>query len=148
MALDDDIAVLAKVGSFQSFTTEQLRLLAFGAEALSVPAGHWLCRAGQAADGGLVLRSGSLAVMDDDGKVETRHAAPGTLVGETSLIIRTQWRLSIAAETDSQLLRLPRPLFRRILEEYPETAEAIRTALCEDIAAKVALMERHAGKFA
>ncbi|NJR13217.1 MAG: cyclic nucleotide-binding domain-containing protein [Phyllobacteriaceae bacterium] len=148
MALDDDIAILARVAPFHTFTTDQLRLLAFGAEPLSLPAGHWLCRSGQVADGGFILAEGSLAAMDDNGRPTARHSAPGTLIGETALIIRTQWTISLAAETDARLLRLPRPLFRRILEEYPETAEAIRNALCVDIAAKVALMERHAGKFA
>lgn len=40
MALDDDIRILGTVGLFESFTPEQLRLLAFGAERLVLRAGR------------------------------------------------------------------------------------------------------------
>jgi CRP-like cAMP-binding protein len=147
MALDDDIAILARVALFSELDDEQLRLLAFGAEPLDLAAGRWLCREGQIADGGFILTSGSLASVSADGTVLSRHGAPGTLVGEVSLIARVEWHASIIADTACTLLRLPRPLFRRILEEFPAAAAAMRNRLAADIAESVTLMERAARKF-
>ena len=42
MALDDHIRILSGVRLFAGFTQDQLRLLAFGAEAMNLPAGRKL----------------------------------------------------------------------------------------------------------
>ena len=104
--------------------------------------GRLLCRAGETADGGFVLVSGRLARLEGNTEtVERSFTEAGTLVGELSLITRCQWQSTIAAETACCLLRLPRPLFLRILSEYPKTASDIRKRLATDLATNVRLME-------
>jgi CRP-like cAMP-binding protein len=142
MALEDDMAVLARVSLFGTFSEEQLRLIAFGAEPYELSAGRLLCRSGETADGGFVLVSGRLARIDTNTEaVERSFAEAGTLVGELSLTTRCAWQSTIIAETACRLLRLPRPLFLRILSEYPKTASEIRQRLSADLATKVRLME-------
>lgn len=146
MALDDDIAVLARVALFASFGNEQLRLIAFGAEPYDLPNGGFLCRSGDIADGGFVLVSGKLARLNDNANsVDRTFSQSGTLIGELSLLIRCAWQNTVVAEQASRLLRLPRPLFRRILEEYPQTAFELEKILTADLSSKVRLMEK-AGK--
>jgi CRP-like cAMP-binding protein len=142
MALEDDMAVLSRVTLFSSLGEEQLRLVAFGAEPQDLAAGRLLCRAGETADGSFVLVSGRLARLEGNSEtVERIFAEVGTLIGELSLMTRCAWQSTIMAETACRLLRLPRPLFLRILSEYPKTASDIRDRMTTDLAAKVRLME-------
>jgi CRP-like cAMP-binding protein len=142
MALEDDMAVLARVTLFSNLADEQLRLVAFGAEPHDLAAGRLLCRAGETADGGFVLVSGRLARLEGNSEtVERIFAEAGTLIGELSLMTRCAWQSTLMAETACRLLRLPRPLFLRILSEYPKTAAEIHGRLTADLATKVRLME-------
>ena len=142
MALEDDMAVLARVALFTTLGSDELRLIAFGAEPHELAKGRLLCRSGETADGAFVLMSGSLArIGENSEQVERRFTEPGTLVGELSLLTRCAWQSTIMAETNCRLLRLPRALFRRILEEYPKAAFELRERLTADLSRKVHLME-------
>ncbi|MGL4406643.1 MAG: cyclic nucleotide-binding domain-containing protein [Notoacmeibacter sp.] len=145
MALDDEMAVLARVALFTNLGSEQLRLIAFGAEPYELPEGRLLCRSGEIADGGFVLVSGQLARLNDRAQtIERSFTEAGTLIGELSLLTRCAWQSTIIAAKTSRLLRLPRPLFRRILEEYPQTAIDLEKILTADLSNKVRLMEKAA----
>ena len=144
MALDDDIAILRRVALFAPLSDEQLRLLAFGAEQHTISEGRALCRAGQASDGAFVLKSGQLALADEAGNETGVATQPGTLIGETALFHRGSWQVTAVAATACTVFRLPRPLFRRILEEYPDTAEALFRQLAGDLSGQIAAFERAA----
>jgi CRP-like cAMP-binding protein len=145
MALEHDMAVLARVPMFATLGDEQLRLIAFGAEPYELLKGRRLCRAGDMADGAFVLTSGTLGRLagddDQDDQIERSFSEPGTLIGEIPLLTRCEWQSTIIAQTQCRLLRLPRPLFRRILDEYPNTALDIKERMTADLSAKVRLME-------
>ena len=142
MALEDDMAVLARVALFTTLGDEELRLIAFGAEPHELPKGRLLCRMGETADGAFVLMSGKLARLSENSeKIDRLFTEPGTLIGELSLLTRCAWQSTIIAETNCRLLRLPRALFRRILEEYPKAAFELRERLTADLSRKVRLME-------
>ena len=87
MALDDDIAILARAPLFSLMDREALRLIAFAAEHRLLRAGDVLFRRGDKSDGGFVVTKGSLAVAgkDDDAPF---IAEPGALVGQTALFLR------------------------------------------------------------
>ena len=149
MALENDMAVLARVPMFATLGDEQLRLIAFGAEPYELDEGRHLCCAGDQADCAFVLTKGTLARLagnDEEGQIERSFSEPGTLIGELSLLTRCQWQSTIIAQTQCRLLRLPRPLFRRILDEYPATALDIKERMTADLSAKVRLMELVAKK--
>jgi CRP-like cAMP-binding protein len=142
MALDDDIAVLARVTLFAPLDRQALKLIAFGAEPHALAAGRMLGRAGEMADGGFVLVSGTLARLDvTDEIAEKAFTKPGTLFGELSLLARCAWAATYRAETECMLLRVPRPLFRRVLEEYPETAAMLEASIRADLTEKLRQME-------
>jgi CRP-like cAMP-binding protein len=151
MALENDMAVLARVPLFATLGDDQLRLIAFGAEPYDLMQGRLVCRAGDIADGAFVLTSGTLGRLADDTggdteTVERSFTEPGTLIGELSLLTRCEWQSTIIAQSQCRLLRLPRPLFRRILDEYPNTAADIKERMTADLSAKVRLMEAVAKK--
>ncbi len=133
MALDDDIGILSSVELFSVLTQEQLRLLAFGTERLKLPSGRALYHEGAAADCAFVVISGQVTLFtEQDGQrfMLSQHGE-GSVLGELALISQTTRLTSAMAETEVELMRLNRTLFRRILEEYPDVAAALHTRLAQ-----------------
>jgi CRP-like cAMP-binding protein len=149
LALDDDIRTLSGVSLFGSFTQDQLRLLAFGAESMRVPAGKDLCREGEPADGAFLVVSGTVSLFHEreTGRASVGRAGAGSLIGEFALIAETTHLTGAAALTDLELLKINRRLFRRILEEYPETAVALHRRMVENFKKMVAEIERVGRRF-
>lgn len=150
MALDDDIRILSTVGLFEGFADEQLRLLAFGAENTRLPADRKLYREEDEADSAYVVVSGRIVLYrETDGeRIVIGSAEPGAILGELALIADTKRLTSASAETDSEVLRLNRKMFRRILEEYPDLAIQLHRRIAEELHALVARIEELAPRFA
>jgi CRP-like cAMP-binding protein len=149
MALDDHIRILSGVRLFEGFTQEQLRLLAFGAEAMRLPAGKKLFREDDDADSAYIVTRGRVALFrEHDGQhVEIGSADAGSVLGEMALIADSRRLTSAEAATDAEVLRINRSMFRRILEEYPETAERLRAVIIEDLQALIRRIEQVGEKF-
>ncbi len=150
MALDDDIRILSTVGLFEGFTAEQLRLLAFGAENTRLPADRKLYREEDEADSAYVVISGRIVLYReaDDGRIVIGSAGPGAILGELALIADTKRLTSASTDTDSEVLRLNRKMFRRILEEYPDLAILLHRRIADELQALVARIEKLAPRFA
>lgn len=134
MGLESDIALLGTVPLFANMTREQLRLLAFGAEHRWLSAQETLFREEARADGGFVIVSGEISLMSRDKRDLFGAVGPGTLIGELSLIAETRRHSTAVATQDSEVIRIGRQLFRRLLEEYPEVAIAIQAQLTAELA--------------
>ena len=150
MALDDDIRILSGVELFSELNAEQLRLLAFGAEVARFRAGREIYREGITADCAYVVVAGTVVLYrDHEGEaVVVSRVRPGAILGELALIAPTTRLTYAAAETDVELIRLNRALFRRILEEYPEAAFRLHQRISENLHAFLQDIERVAPKFA
>lgn len=135
MALDDDIRVLSGVGLFEGFTHEQLRLMAFGAERISLEAGQKLYAEGAPADCAFVVVEGQVELYRQRG--ETRQTLSvreaGAILGELALIAESERLTSADARTDIRVIRLNRSMFRRILEEFPDTAIKLQRRITADL---------------
>ena len=124
MALDDDVRTLSGVELFSGFTQDQLRLLAFGAETTRLAQDKKLYREDDEADSAYVVVKGRVVLYREaDGeRITVGTAGPGAMLGELALIADTKRLTSASAETDVEIIRLSRKMFRRILEEYPDLA--------------------------
>ncbi len=149
MALDDDIRILSDVRLFQGFTQEQLRLLAFGAETTLLQAERKLYREDDEADSAYIVVSGSIVLYreQDGAGVPVAMAGPGTILSELALIADTKRLTSASAATDSEVIRLSRKMFRRILEEYPEIAEQLYQRISDEFQAMIRRLEELAPRF-
>jgi CRP-like cAMP-binding protein len=149
MALDDDIRILAGVSLFKGFTPEQLRLLAFGAETLKLSAGRDLYQEGEAADSAYIVARGRIVLYREraEGRVYREHAGAGVMLGELALIAESTRLTSARAEVDTELLRLNRKLFRRILEEFPELAMMLHDRILATLQTMLERIEQLAPKF-
>lgn len=150
MALDDDIRILSGVGLFAGLSAEQLRLLAFGAESVRFQAGREIYREGAVADCAYVVVSGKVVLYrDHDGEaLAVSRLGEGGILGELALIAETKRLTYAAAETDIEVIRLNRTLFRRILEEYPEAAAELHRRMTEELQLFLRKIERLSSRFA
>ncbi|PWV98249.1 hypothetical protein DFR52_105230 [Hoeflea marina] len=147
MALIEDIALLNRVDLFRELGEDKLRLIAFGAERRRLQPGQVLFRQDAPADCAFVVADGKFeltqAGRDGTGAV-IGTAGPGTLLGEIAMISPVTRSMSAIALESSEIMRINRPLFRRMLEEYPEIAEIIRRRL----AGSLEQLSRDIGKLA
>ena len=121
MSLDSDIRALERTALFGGFGKEPLRLLAFSAERRFLDVGDVLFNRGDAAEGGLVIVSGSLAISvgtDDPEMV----VGEGALIGEVALLAQTARSSTAIAREPTEILVISRQNFLRMLEEFPDIA--------------------------
>lgn len=127
MSLAQDIAILKKIPMLADFQDDQLRLLAFSAEALEYLDGQTLFDEGERADGGLVIAEGevSLQLRQKSGFAETDKVPTGSLLGESALLIETRRPCRAVAIGRVRVIRIRRALFKRMIQEYPELARQL-----------------------
>ena len=128
MAIDDDISFYERVPTLGLLGRQALRILAIGAESRYVHGGDVLFNVGDEADGAYVIQEGSflLAVSEDDEGVQV---GPYTLLGELALLTETKRPVTATALEPSTVLRIPRSLFFKMLEGFPDAARKLRDLL-------------------
>lgn len=144
MSLDRDISLLSRVPLFSELSTEQLRLLAFSAVRLELPAGQVLFREGQPASSGYVVSFGALELTTgkDARKPAVVTCEVGSLIGEIALFIETRRPATATAVVSSEVLEVDRKLVTRMLNEYPHVALRLRATLVERLTATVGELGR------
>ena len=128
MALSDDIRLFSQLPLFQGMGDEQLRLIAFGADRRHITAGQTLFREKSPAECAYVVTGGSFELTTLDQKGVSRVEAvvqPGTLLSELALVTLVERKYTAVALEDSDVIRITRSLFHRLIEEYPEAARLI-----------------------
>jgi CRP-like cAMP-binding protein len=132
MPLEDDIEFLENVPTLALLGRPALRILAIGTETKKIPSGAVLFYAGDLADCGYVVQEGSFMLEDDrPGKHEETHVGRGALLGDLALITDTVRTETATAQEPSVVIRIPRSLFLKMLEGYPEAARSLRDAMAE-----------------
>ena len=126
MTIEDDIAFLGQVPIFRRLGADALRILAIGAESYSVNAEEVLFTAGEPADCAFIVQQGSFALTPQRQGEGESVATPGTLLGETALLVDTVRPASAVAREDSTVLRISRTMFLKMLESYPDAAQRLR----------------------
>lgn len=135
MALKDDIALFMRLSIFEGLSEEHLRLLAFGAERRRLEKGHVLFRQGAAADSAFVVTMGHLRLTmhsPSGGERVIGDAAAGSILTEIAMIADAERHFTATATEESEVIRISRMLFHRMLEEYPEVAVATDRRLREN----------------
>lgn len=150
MALNDDITLLSKVPLFNGFSDEMLRLIAFGAERKSVARNRPLFHEGSSADCAFVILSGRFKLLkrNREGKPEQiGEAETGDLLGELAIVSTASRKMTVVALEDSEVMRIHRPMFRRMMEEYPEIASLLRERIQRNLSAMLQEIDQLAWRF-
>jgi CRP-like cAMP-binding protein len=151
MALKDDIALFQQLSIFEGLSDDHLRLLAFGAERRRLEKGHVLFRQGAAADSAFVITKGKLRLsmhaVSGGGERPLGEAGPGSILTEIAMITEAERHFTATALEESEVIRISRILFRRMLEEYPEVAQATDRRLRENFSRLVTAAQTSAEKY-
>jgi CRP-like cAMP-binding protein len=128
MTIEDDIAFLERVPSFAILGRDALRILAIGAESRYVHVGEVLFTVGDPADAGYVIQDGSFMLKTDNTEASAAEmtVTRGALLGELALLTETTRPVTATAAEPSTVIRVPRSLFLKMLEGFPEAARRLR----------------------
>src|SRR5262245_25785328 len=125
MTIEDDISFFERVPTLSQLGRQALRILAIGCESRHLHGGEVLFLAGQDADAGYVVQSGRFVLSgSEDGKEVT--VGPLTLLGELALFTETRRPATATALEPATVLRIPRPLFVKMLDSFPAAARKLR----------------------
>ncbi|MBZ0216699.1 MAG: cyclic nucleotide-binding domain-containing protein [Fimbriimonadaceae bacterium] len=138
MSLDRDVQLLKKVALFDVLDVEQLKLLAFNAELRRFRAGEILFEEGDPAAAAFVIIDGEVSLTRSEASpsADIRYFGPGTILGEMAMIANSNRPATARAETHGEMFVIPRRLFHRILDEFPDTAARLQ----KKIAARLRLV--------
>ena len=125
MAIEDDIGFFERVPTLAMLGRQALRILAIGAETRYIHGDEVLFRAGDEADGGFVIQEGRFRLSSPDDEREVT-VGPYTLLGEIALFTETRRPTTATALEPSTVLLIPRPLFIKMLDSFPDAARKLR----------------------
>lgn len=131
MSIEDDISFLERVPTLSLLGREALRILAIGAESRYVHDGDVLFREGEVADAGYVVQEGAFTLASGNARIgiAPTTVGPGALIGELALLTETVRPATATATEPSSVIRIPRKLFLKMLEGYPDAAGRLREVI-------------------
>ena len=150
MALTDDISLLSQVPLFENFNDEMLRLIAFGSERKKVAKNRPLFHEGSSADCAFVIMSGHFKLLQRDrrGKpIQVGEADKGDLLGELAIVSAANRKVTAMAVEDSEVMRIHRSMFRRMMEEYPEIAVVFSDRIKQNLAKMLSEINQLSSRF-
>jgi CRP-like cAMP-binding protein len=130
MTIEDDISFFERVPTLSQLGRQALRILAIGAESRYIHGGEVLFSAGDEADGGFVIQEGRFSLSSDEfGEGRDVTVGPFTLLGEVALFTETRRPTTATALEPSTVMCIPRLLFLKMLESFPDAARSLRDIL-------------------
>lgn len=136
MALSDDMRILGALPLFQGLEPDQLRLIAFGSEHRPISAGQTLFRERSPAECAFVILSGRFELLNigrDGQSQQAAIATPGMMLSELALATMVERKYTAVALEEGEVLRIPRPLFHRLLEEYPALGRIMQERIRQNL---------------
>jgi CRP-like cAMP-binding protein len=126
MPIEDDIAFLERVPTLGQLGRQALRILAIGAETRYIRAGQVLFSAGDDADGAFIVQQGRFSLAPAGGEDGAITVGPYALLGELALFTEMRRPATATALETATVLRIPRPLFIKMLDSFPAAARKLR----------------------
>ena len=125
MTIEDDIAFFERVPTLSILGRQALRILAIGAETRYIHGGEVLFTAGDEAEGAFVIQEGRFSLVASEDAQDVT-VGPFTLLGEVALFTETKRPITATALEPSTVIRVPRSLFLKMLEGFPDAARRLR----------------------
>lgn len=118
---------LRKSPLFEGLSDDELQQLVDHAQPVSLRAGEYLMKQGDAGDAAFVVVSGEFEVTKQSGqsviKIDVRN--PGDVLGEMALLSRSPRSASVVAVTDCEVLRISPEAFENLLSTSSTAALAV-----------------------
>jgi CRP-like cAMP-binding protein len=125
-SIEDDISFLESVPLFRLVGRSPLRVIAMGAETQIVHESQVLFDDPDVVDAGYVVKHGRFGLRGARETDPAFIAGSGALLGELVLISETVRPSPVTALELSTVIRIPRLLFIKMLDGYPDAALRLR----------------------
>ncbi len=138
MALSDDMQLLSALPLFHGLEQDELRLIAFGAEHRNLGPGQILFRERSPAECAFVVVRGQFELSNTGRDGQPQVAAivgSGTMLSELALATMVERKYTAVALDETEVMRIPRQLFHRLLEEYPRLAGIMQDRIRQNLVA-------------
>ena len=133
------------LGALQTLTAAQTELLIAHAQRRPIGRGEVLFRAGELAEAFFLVTRGVLACSSDGDLTVYREARSGQAVGEPAFFCGGDYRETVTALRDGEVLEISRLAYARALEADPGIAAAFLGLLAERLHVKDTRRERRPG---
>ena len=117
---------VATVPLFQEAPRARCIQVAQLAHRLGVPAGKGLAREGELASEFFVIMDGTASVLRDGEVVRQLH--PGDFFGEIALVGKPYRTATVVANSEMEIVVMPRHEFRTMLARFPRIAATVLTS--------------------
>ncbi|KAB2850970.1 MAG: cyclic nucleotide-binding domain-containing protein [Hyphomicrobiaceae bacterium] len=123
---------------FQGMDAAALESIAKISERLTAARGQVLARSGDAAAGAILIVNGTARSERPGDNPAIRQLEPGTLIGELAMLVETTFAVTVVAETDMRLMRIPRCELYRLMGEEGRIAAHFAAKIGERLQSLVA----------
>ncbi len=131
-----DAEFLRNVHVFAALEPALLERIAALATDVSLRRGEWLFRQGEPADGLYVVRVGHLEVFAEGSEAQAINTLTrGAVLGELALLSGSERSASIRALRDTEILKIDKAHFDRLLSDEPELALGLTRTLSRQLQA-------------
>jgi CRP-like cAMP-binding protein len=131
VARDEKLDLLRRIPLFGGFDKRRLERLGMLADEVDVPADKPLMRQGEIGSDMMVIVSGRVSVERDGHKLNT--LGPGDFFGEIALLGGGPRTATVTSQEPTRLLVLTHREFHSLMDEFPEVASQVLTALADRI---------------
>jgi CRP/FNR family cyclic AMP-dependent transcriptional regulator len=131
VARDEKLDLLRRIPLFSGFDKRRLERLGMLADEVDVPAGKALMRQGDNGTEMMVIVSGRVSVERDGQRLNTLGA--GDFFGEIALVDGGPRTATVTSEEPTRLLVLTHREFHALMDEFPEVAGQVLSALAHRI---------------
>jgi CRP/FNR family cyclic AMP-dependent transcriptional regulator len=127
MAVNTDMELLRAIPLFVGVADPHLQLISFSSQPVYFRKGDWIIRKGEAGDAAYLLLTGhaNIYIGNEAEGLPVASASLGALVGEMAMIAPISHPVSVFAASDIKAKRIPRSLFQRLSEEFPDFSRVI-----------------------
>ena len=124
MSLKDEVELLRRVPLFAEVPPAKLKLLAFTSDKITCAAGQILFNQGDEGDAAYVVLSGSADVLinSPSGQIRVETVGANAIVGEIAILCSVVRTATIKTTAPTELLRIRKDHFLRLLAEFPDLA--------------------------
>ena len=129
MSVAEAVNILHRTAVFGGLSDDRLNILAFSGERRKFTPGDEIANAGDEPARCIVVLEGRVVMHDPAGQQSDRSVGRGSTLGEISLITNQPLGFSVVGESGGEVLVITRPLFERMLGDFPDIAHHLHDAM-------------------
>lgn len=133
MSIIEEVEALRRIPYFAAMDGARLKLLAFAAERVELPAGTILCAEGEPGDAAFIVLEGDADVYVEGVEDPVARAPRNTFIGEIAVLRNVPRTATVKAASRLVALKLSKDAFLQLLRDVPQFAFEVMRELAERV---------------